>query len=120
MQRHDLAKDRLALVPALAILRHNTRPDLDLLDKAQDTLEDRASRDTTLELVNLGTGLVDIEGADNDEAGFRGEVTDGDGHVFHNILIDGVNVVLELGRDGDNRRVFGNSACRNYATLISI
>jgi hypothetical protein len=111
MERHNPAINRLALIPALVILRHDTWPDLNFQPNSQNTLEDGTTSDTSLELVNLGSGLVDIEGTDDDEAGVGGEVAHGDRDVFDDVFIDGVDVVLQLGRDGDDGGVFGDGTC---------
>lgn len=67
MQRDDAREDGLAAVASLCILGHNTRPNLNLLPEAENTGEDGTTRDTALELVDLRTRLIDIEGTDNDQ-----------------------------------------------------
>ena len=84
---------------------------LDFLTEAEDTSEDGTTSDTALELVNLRTRLVDIEGTDNNEAGIGGEVTDRNWDAFDDVFIHGINVVLQLGGYWDNRGRFGDSTC---------
>lgn len=109
-QRDDSREDGLALDLALAVLGDDARADLDLVAELQHTGQDGATGDTALELVNLGTGLVDVEGADDDHVGLCGEVADGDGDLGDELLADGVDVELELGGDGDDGRAVGDGA----------
>lgn len=108
VQRDDATEDRLALVPALRILGDDAGTDLDLHAEAQDTRQDRATSDTTLELVDLGTGLVDVEGTDDDEPGIGSKVAHGDGDALHDVFVDSVDVVSQLGGDGHNGSLFGD------------
>lgn len=77
---------------------------------AQDSAENGTSGNTSSQAVDLSTGLVDIEGTNDNEAGVRGEVTDGDRNALDNVFVDGVDVVLELSRDGDNGGRVGNGS----------
>jgi len=61
MQRDNPAKDRFAFVPTLRVLRNDTGPNLNLLTEPQNTSEDRATSNTTFQIVNFGTGFVDVE-----------------------------------------------------------
>ena len=103
MQGDDAREDGLAAITALRVLGDDARTDLDLLAEAQDTRQDRPTGDTTLELVDLSTGLVDVEGSDNDEAGFGDEVSDGDGDALDDVFVDGVDIILQLRGYGDDR-----------------
>ena len=96
VQRNDAREDGLAPIAALRVLRDDARADLDLLAEAEDASEDRATSNAALELVDLRAGLVDVEGTDDDQAGVGGEVADGNGDALDDVLVDGVNVVLEL------------------------
>lgn len=109
-QRDDSREDGLALDLALAVLGHDAGPDLDLVAQLQDTGQDGATSNTALELVDLGAGLVDVEGSDDDHVGLCGEVADGDGDLGDELLADGVDVELELGGDGDDGRAVGDGA----------
>lgn len=73
-------------------------------------MQDTATSDTTLEIVDFSTGLVDVEGTDDDHAGLHGEVSDGHGDGVDNGVKDGIDVDLELGRDGDDRGPLGNGS----------
>lgn len=61
VQRDNSTEDGFAFVPTLCVLRYDTRSNLNLLTEPQDTGEDRAASDTTLQVVNFGTGFIDIE-----------------------------------------------------------
>ena len=98
VQRDDLAKDRFTSVPSRAVLGHDTGSDLDFLAEVEDTGEDGASGDAAFEFVDFGTGFVDIERTDDDEARVRGEISDRDGDAFDDVLVDGVDVIFQLGR----------------------
>lgn len=69
MQTQNAAKDRLAFCLAGAILGDYTRSDFDFLPEAEHTRKDGTTSNTSLKFVNFSTGLVDIEGADDDEFG---------------------------------------------------
>ncbi|OSS54826.1 hypothetical protein B5807_01369 [Epicoccum nigrum] len=109
-QRDDSREDGLALDLALAVLGHDAGPDLDLVAQLQHTSQDGTTSNTALQLVNLGTGLVDVEGSDDDHVGLCGEVADGDGDLGDELLADGVDVELELGGDGDDGRAVGDGS----------
>ena len=104
MQAHNPAEDGLALVSARTVLCHDPRPNLNLLTDPQDAREYGPAGDAALELMHLGTGLVDVEGADDDETGIGGEVADGDRDALDDVLEYGVNVVFELSGYGDDGR----------------
>lgn len=65
--------------------------------------QNTASGHTSLDLVNLGPGLVDIKGPDDDHVGGGGEIPNGHRDLVDNVLTNHVDVILELGGDGDNR-----------------
>lgn len=104
----DSAEDGSALEGTLVVSRDNTGTDLNLVTELEDTVQNRATSDTSLEVVNFGTGLVDVEGSNDDHVGVLGEVTRGHGDGVDDGLVDSVDVELELGRDGDNGRLSGN------------
>ena len=49
-----------------------------------------------------GSGLVDVEGADDGEFWVREEVADRDGDFFDDVFVYCVDVVFYLGRDGED------------------
>lgn len=110
-ERGDTRVDRTAVDLALVVFCDDTRSHLDFLTQLQHTRKDRATRNTTLEVVNFSTGLVDIERTDNDQTRGCGEIADGDRNALVNVFIDGVDVVFELGRDRNDRRTVRNRAC---------
>lgn len=108
VERHNAREDGSALDGTAVVTRDNTGTDLDLVAELDDTVEDRTTSNTTLEVVNLSTGLVDVKGTDDNHVGVHGEVSQRDRDGVNNGLVDGVNVELELGRDGDDGRLSGN------------
>ena len=80
----------------------------------KDTTKNGATSNTSLEFVHFCTGLVDVEGTDDDEAGVGGEVTDGNRDVFDDVFVDCVDVVLELGGNGDDGGVLSHGSYREY------
>lgn len=108
VEGNDSAEDGSALEVALVVTGDDTRTDLDLVAELEDTVEDGTTGNTTLELVDLGTGLVDIEGTNDDHLGVHGEVPRRNGDGVDDGIVDGVDVELELGGDGDNGRLSSN------------
>jgi len=107
-QCDDSGEDGLALNLTLLVLADNTRSDLNLVTELQYTVQDTATSNSTLQILNLGTRLVDIERSDNDHVRSGGEVSWGNGDLGDEVLVDGVNVELQLGTDGDDRATVGN------------
>ena len=62
-ERHDPRLDGLASELAVGVLGHDAGPDLDFVADLEDTLEDAATGDASLEVIDLGTGLVHVEGS---------------------------------------------------------
>lgn len=86
----------------------------------EDTLEERTTGDTALELVHLGTGLVDVKRANDDELGRRRKVAHGDRDLVDDELDERVNVVPQLGRDGDDGRPVGDGALDKLEDLLVV
>lgn len=74
-------------------------------------MQDGAAGNASLEVVDLASGLVDVEGADHNEARWRREVALWDWNLLANVLADNLNVVLELRGDGNNGRILSNGTC---------
>lgn len=96
---------------ALVVLGDDTRSDFDLLSELEHTGQNGTTSNTSLELVHLGTRLVDIERSDDDQSRGRGKVADRYGNTLDNVLVHRVNVVLELRRDGNDWRAIRNGTC---------
>ena len=107
-QSNNSGEDGLALNLALLVLADNTRSDLNLVTELQYTSQDTATSNTTLQVLNLSTRLVDIEGSDNNHVRSGGEVSWGNGDLGDKVLVDGVNVELQLGTDRDDRAAVGD------------
>jgi len=112
MQRHNPAEDRLALVAASAVLRDDSRSDLNFLSDAEDTRQDRTTRYTTLQVIHFRARFVHVERTDDDQPGIGGEIADGDGDPFDDVFVDGVDVVFELGRYRDDGGGFCDGSCK--------
>lgn len=111
-QALDARKDGNAARLSLLVLCDDSRPDLDLLSELEDTGQDGSTGDASLELVDLCSRLVDVEGSDDDQTRCGCEISDGDGDVLDDVLCHCVDVVPQLGRDGDDRCAVGDGACR--------
>ena len=98
-KRHYPAEDRSALDLALVILADNTWTDLDLVTELQDTSQDTTTSNTSLQLLNLSTWLVDIERTDNNHVWSGSEVARRDWDLCDQVFVDRINVELELCRD---------------------
>ena len=104
----DAAEDGGALELALVVAGDDAGPDLDLVAELEDTVEDTTAGDAASQVVDLGAGLVHVEGTDDDHVGILGEISGGHGHGVDDGIVDGVNVEFELGGDGDNGRLAGD------------
>lgn len=107
-ERNDARENGTALDLALLVLGDETWADLNLVVQLYDTGKDRSTSNTTLELIDLGTGLVDIEGTNDHHMRGGLEVTGGNWDGVDERLVDSVDVVLQLGGDGDNRRAISD------------
>ena len=94
MQTHDPAEDRFAPIPALGVLCDDARTNLDAHAEFEDAFQNGAASDAALEIVNLGTGFVDVEGTDDDQPWVGGEVSYGDGDALYDVFVDGIDVVF--------------------------
>lgn len=107
-ERDNSGEDGLALNLALLVLADNTGSDFDFVTELQHTSQDTATSDTTLQVFDLGTRLVDIERSDNDHVRGGGEISWGNGDLGDKVLVDGVNVELQLGTDRDDGAAVGD------------
>ena len=81
----------------MCVLRDDSGANLNLLPETEDTSEDGAASDTTLELVDFSARLVDVERTDDNQTWVRSEVANGDGDALDNVFVYGIDVVFELG-----------------------
>lgn len=79
----------------------------DLEHSAQNT----SSSYTSLQLVYSRTRLVDIERSNDDQPRVGLEVVLGNRDLGADVLVDGVDVVFQLGRDRDDGCVSGDRGC---------
>jgi hypothetical protein len=83
----------------------STRIETHLEHSAQDT----SSCYTSLQLVHGRTGLVDVERSNHDQPRVGLEIVLGNGNLGADVFVNGVDVVFQLGRDGDDGCVSGDS-----------
>ncbi|KAI6772529.1 hypothetical protein HG530_003487 [Fusarium avenaceum] len=98
----DSAEDGSALEGTAVVSGDDTRSDLDLVTQLNDTMENGTTSNTTLEVVDLRTRFVDIERSNDDHVRVNAEISGRDGDGVDNGLVDGIDVELELSRDGDD------------------
>lgn len=108
VQRDNTAEDGSALQGTVVVSGDDTGSDLNLVAKLDDTVQDTTTSNTTLQVVDLGTGLVDVERSDNNHVGVHAEISGGNRDGVDNGLVDSINVELELSGDGDDGRLSGN------------
>jgi hypothetical protein len=82
-----------------------TRLETHLEHSAQNT----SSSHTSLQLVHSRTGLVDVERSNHDQPRVGLKVVLGNGDLGANVFVDGVDIVFQLSRDGDDGCVSGDS-----------
>src|SRR5690606_12210918 len=104
---NDARKDGFA-VNAVLSSRNNTRTNFNLIAKLQHAVQDGTTSDTTLQVIDFGTGLVDVERTNDNHVRSGGKVSDGEGNALDNLLIDGANIVLELRGNGDDGAAVGH------------
>jgi len=109
-KRHYPAEDRSALDLALVILADNTWTDLDLVTELQDTSQDTATSNTSLQLLNLSTWLVDIERTNDDHVWSGSEVARRYWDFRDKVLVNRIDVELELCRDRNDRATIRDSS----------
>ena len=109
-ERLNAREDGSALNLAVLILGDQTWPNLDLIANLQNTSENGTTSDTTLQLVDLSTGLVDIEGTNDHHVRGLSKVSNGDRDFRDQALANGIDVVLQLGGDRNDRGILSDSA----------
>lgn len=110
VERHNTAENGRALEITPLVASNDTGADLNLVTELEQTVKNGTTSNTTLKLLNLGTGLVDVERPNDDHVGVHGEISRRDGDGIDDSVVDGVDVELELGRNGDNRRLASDCA----------
>ncbi len=116
----DAAEDGTAFDFALVVLGDEARADLDLVAELQDAGQDAAAGDAAFQVLDLGAGFVDVEGADDDHVRGGAEVADGDGDLGDEVLVDGVDVVFQLGGDGDDGGAVGDGAADEFQDRLVV
>ena len=93
--------------------------DFDLLADLEDTLENRTTSDTTLQVLDLSTWLVDIERSNDNHPWVGGEVVVWWGDVAERFN-NGVDVESELSRDGDDGRESGSGSLDKLLDALAV
>ena len=110
VERNDSAEDGRALEVTLVVTGNDTWTNLDLVTELEKAVKNRTTGNTTLKFLDLSTGLINVEGTDNDHVWIHGEISGRNGNGVDNSVVDSVDVELELGGDGDDRRLAGNGS----------
>lgn len=79
----------------VCLLEARTGADLDGLAELEHTAQHGAAGDATLEVLDIVTGEVDVEGADDHEAGRGSEVADGLRDLGADVLAHDLDVVAK-------------------------
>ena len=109
-QADNTREDGTADCLAFGVFLDDAGSDLDLVAEFENAGQDGAAGDATFEVLDLGAGFVDVEGADDDHMWSSLEVADGDGDFGDEGFVDGVDVVFQLGGDGDDGAAVGDGA----------
>ena len=103
---------------AVGGLGNDAGSDLDLVVDAKDALKDGPTGDSALQVGHVLTGLVDVEGTDDDHAGYRRKVPKRNGDTVDEVFADDVDVVFEDGTDGDDGRGIGDGTGDELSDLL--
>ena len=103
MERHNSAKNWLTFITTRTVFRDDSGAYLYFLSDPEDTRQDGTSGYATLEFLYLSTGFINIERPDNNQTRVGEEISNGYRDTFDDVLIDSVNVVFQLGRNGNDR-----------------
>jgi len=107
---HYPAEDGSALNLALVILADDTWTNLHFITELQYTGQNTTTSNTSLQILNLGTRLVDIERTDDDHVWSGSEVARRNRDLRDQIFVDRINVELELRGDWNDRAAVCDSS----------
>lgn len=79
-----------------------TWSNLYLLSHLENSPENRTSGHSSSQLLHLTTRLVHVEAPDNDEPRLAGKISNGYRDILGDVFTHHLDVVLELGGDGDD------------------
>ncbi len=88
------------------------------LSFSKNPAQDTAASNAAFEVLDLVAGLVDIEGADDNQPRWRREISFRHRDAPRDVLADAIHVVFELRGNGEDWRVFGNSAIDELEDLF--
>mmetsp|Transcript_22571 Transcript_22571/g.57534 ORF Transcript_22571/g.57534 Transcript_22571/m.57534 type:complete len:315 (+) Transcript_22571:148-1092(+) len=117
-QGHDARADRLAHDVATGVLAYDARPDLNLVVRLEDTLQDGATGDATLQIVHFLAGPVHVERANDDHEGVGKEVARRDGDLRAQVLAHDIEVVLKHSTHRDDGRAVGRGSSDKLLDLV--
>lgn len=110
VERDDATEDGCALQSTAVVTRDDSRSNLNLVAELDDAVQDGTTSNTALEVVDLGTRLVDVKGSNDNHVGVHAEVSRRNGDGIDDGFVDGVDVELELGGDRDDGGLSGDSS----------
>jgi hypothetical protein len=102
---------------ALGVLTDDAGADLNLVANLQNSLKNGTTSDTSLEGVSIFSGLVDIEGTNDDHNRRSDEISERNRDAA-DVVYDDVNVILELSRDRNNWSLFSNGTRNELLDII--
>ena len=109
-ERDDSAEDGSAFYGTRFVFRHETWPNFDLVANFQNASQNTTTSNASLQIFDFSTRFVNIERADNDHVRRGTKVSYRNRDFIDYSLIDGVDIVLELGGYGNDRRFVCNCA----------
>jgi hypothetical protein len=86
----------------------------------ENTLQQRTTSNTTLQLLHLRSRLVNVERTDNNQLRGRREIANRDRNLVNDVLDERVNVVPQLRRDGNDRSAVGYGALDELGDLLVV
>ena len=116
---HYFRADGCELNIIIAVFEHVSGSQLDVHANLQNPFENAASNNSALELVDAGSGFIDVETSDDDHFGGGGEISFGDGDVA-DWLADCIDVVSLLGWDGNDGWVFAYGLFHELLYLLVV
>lgn len=103
----------------VGVTGNESRSDLDLLTDFENTLKNRTTGNTTLQVLDLGTWLVDIKRSNNNHPWVGREVVVWRGDVAEGFN-DGVNVESKLSRDRNDRGESGSGSLDKLFDALAV
>lgn len=112
----DGSADNLAVL----VSRHLSGSDFDHVPYFKDSLQNTASDNASFHVFYIITRLIDIKRSHNNKFGLVGELSLGHWNVFSDVLTKGVDVMVELGGNRDDGRVFGSGSLNEFLDFFVV